>query len=752
MRDYAQLMLDATPMCCILWDRDLRVFACSEEAVRVFGVSSKQEFCDRFFEFSPEYQPCGKSSVVYARELIGKAFDEGYQRFEWIHLKPGGELMPAEVTVVRLEHDGGYVVGGYIRDLTEHNRMLEEINTAADDLRLTRDAAESANQAKSSFLANMSHEMRTPLNVIVGLTSLHLEELGVSAATRADIKKINNAGSILLGIVNDVLDISKIEAGKLRLSPERYDTASLFNDIITLNIIRIESKPIAFNIEIDEQIPREMCGDELRIKQIFNNLLSNAFKYTNEGSVTLSLSCEREDDSNIWMSISVSDTGIGIKQESMSQLFADYYQVDTKATRKIEGTGLGLSITKKMVELMGGEISVESEFGKGTTFSARIRQTYISDAPLGRETVEKLRSFRYTDNKLHVSETLVRIDMSYARVLVVDDYQTNLDVALGMLRKYKMQVDCVTSGQEAINRMKRGAPVYDAIFMDHMMPEMDGIEATKRIRALDTEYAKKVPIISLTANAVTGNEQMFLDSGFQAFLSKPVDMLQLDAALKKWVRDKSREAPAIVGAVSPATDNGQSIQSIEIAGINVNKAMAICGNDEEMYLHILRSFAANTPAIIDKLRQVTQESLSAYEINVHGLKGSSSNIGAERVREQAEHMEIAAKARNLGEVLAGNEAMLLDTAVLVTAIKTWLKKQDAEQKRPQLQEPDPALLISLRLFCEQYDMLEVDAILEQLESASYDTDNDLIVWLREKVDNSDFEAITERINQRLLKE
>jgi CheY-like chemotaxis protein len=225
----------------------------------------------------------------------------------------------------------------------------------------------------------------------------------------------------------------------------------------------------------------------------------------------------------------------------MTRLFTDYNQVDTSAHRQIEGTGLGLSITKKLVEMMDGEISVESEYGKGTTFCVRILQKFVTGLPIGKETVDNLRNFRYSDKKKRKYEKQSRPDLSYARVLVVDDIPTNLDIAAAMLRKYKMHVDCVTNGQAAIDLIDAGEPVYDAIFMDHMMPELDGIQTTIVIRTLGTEYANKIPIIALTANAVTGSEQMFLESGFNAFLPKPFNVMLLDSVIQKWVRDKAKE-------------------------------------------------------------------------------------------------------------------------------------------------------------------------------------------------------------------
>jgi CheY-like chemotaxis protein len=322
--------------------------------------------------------------------------------------------------------------------------------------------------------------------------------------------------------------------------PVQYDVASMLNDIITLNMIRIEDKPVTFNLEISENLPCTLFGDDLRVKQILNNLLSNAFKYTKTGTVKLRVDCKR-DGNTVWTSFCITDTGIGIRKEDIGKLFNDYHQVDAKANRAIEGTGLGLSITKKFVELMDGEIAVESEYGRGTMFKVRIRQEFVTDDPIGKETVESLRSFRYSDEKKQAQKKLVRADLSYARVLVVDDFPTNLDVAEGMLRKYKMQVDCILNGQESIDLISAGEPVYDAIFMDHMMPEMDGVEVVRAIRALGTEYAQNIPIIALTANAVAESEKMFLENGFDAFLPKPFNVMRLDSVIQLWVRDKSKE-------------------------------------------------------------------------------------------------------------------------------------------------------------------------------------------------------------------
>jgi CheY-like chemotaxis protein len=243
----------------------------------------------------------------------------------------------------------------------------------------------------------------------------------------------------------------------------------------------------------------------------------------------------------VWMTVYISDTGIGIREEDLKRLFADYSQVDTRTNRMVEGTGLGLSIAKRLTQMMGGEISVESDYGKGSVFRLRIQQGFVCDKAIGSKILENLRSFRYSEDKRIVSKRLVRPDLSHARVLVVDDMQTNLDVAAGMLRKYKIQVDCVTNGQEAVNRINKGNPVYDAVFMDHMMPGMDGVETTEMIRGLGTKYAMNIPIIALTANAIAGNEQMFLSKDFQAFLTKPISIRKLDSVVQKWIQNKPGE-------------------------------------------------------------------------------------------------------------------------------------------------------------------------------------------------------------------
>ncbi|MCL2293809.1 MAG: ATP-binding protein, partial [Spirochaetes bacterium] len=517
-----QMIIDCAPGIIFCMDLKLNYTLCNKYMIDYFGVNIDHVIGKgnlNGFGLSAEL---AELNTEMALKVINEGRSVVYE--EWLPSFDGTKRLFETIKSPLMQ--GGVISGivGISSDITERKAMEEQ--------------ARAASRSKSEFLAVMSHEMRTPMNVIVGLTDLMLEETDLPAYTKENLKKISIAGNTLLRIINDVLDISKIEAGKLELMPVQYELPGLLNDIITFNVMRIQEKPVTFCLEINENLLCNVYGDDLRVKQIINNLLSNAFKYTQKGTITLGMSCEFADN-HVWLSVCVADTGIGIRKEDQYKLFTDYIQVDTRANRRIEGTGLGLSITKRLVELMDGEIAVESEYGKGTAFKLRIRQGFVDNTPIGPAAAENLRKFRYTENKQAAGRKLLeRPDLSFARVLVVDDMQINLDVASGLLRKYKMQVDCVLNGKKAIELIRCGKPVYNAIFMDHMMPEMDGIETANTIRAIGTEYARKIPVVALTANAIQGTEDIFYAHGFQAFLSKPIDIMQLDSIIKKLIHDK----------------------------------------------------------------------------------------------------------------------------------------------------------------------------------------------------------------------
>ena len=742
-----KLMMDATPICSMLWDKKGRIFDCNEESVKRFKMKDKQDFLNRFFDLSPEYQPCGRLSRELAWMYITKAFKEGKCCFEWMHQLLDGTPIPCEMTLVRVIHDDGYIVAAYARDLREQKQMMTETLRLQTELKAALKEAQEANRAKSSFLATMSHEMRTPLNAVIGLSELVLNAGTIQEDTQDKLNKIHVSGMTLLGIVNDILDISKIESGKFELQPVEYDTPSLINDIVSLNIIRIGEKPITFKLIIDEKLPGLLLGDDLRVKQVFNNLLTNAFKYTNSGIVEWNVSFERDGDS-VWLTSSVKDTGIGIKPEDLQKLFMDYCQVYVQTNRKAEGAGLGLPITKRLAGMMDGAVTVESEYGKGSTFYVRLRQTFVSDIPIGRKMAENLMNDRFFASKRVQSSNFTRIDLSYANVLVVDDVPTNLEVVKGMLKPYKMRVDCASSGRQAIDMIRAENPRYSAVFMDHMMPGMDGIEATRIIREeIGTDYAREVPVIALTANAIAGNEKMFLENGFQAFVSKPIDMMRLDSVLRQFVRNKDCERERNIDR-GCCLDYNRHIDepplgAIAIDGVNTTAGLKRFGDDVETYIKILQSYATNTPPLLDSMMEhLKAGNLADYAIAVHGVKGSSFGICAIHAGRDAECLEMLAKEGKIEKVSAENSAFMEYMEKLLRSINGALSRYGAENRKPVAAAPDRALLRELFEACSKYDVGKVDKVMAQLESFEYENAAELVTWLRTHIYDMNFEEIS----------
>lgn len=420
--------------------------------------------------------------------------------------------------------DPEQIVRGYtilITDVTDTYEYIRELSQM-------RKKAEEANQSKSNFLANMSHEIRTPMNAIVGMSDLLIEKShGHEIYDYAcDIK---TAALNLLSIINDILDLSKVEAGKMELAEDEYFVEELVRDTVNLVKMSAEQKGLQFQVNVAEDIPRQLYGDEGRIRQILINIINNAVKFTKEGYVRLDVSGRYKDEENIALQFVVEDTGIGIKEEDIAVIFEAFRQLDMNRNRKTEGTGLGLAITKQLVTLMDGDIQLESEYGKGTRFIIRIKQRVVDKRSIKEEpAVHRVET---------VKETRMFVAKEY-RVLLVDDNAMNRKVACAMLKPYGFQLAEASCGSAAIERVKRVE--YDMILMDHMMPEMDGVEATKIIRSECGENGKKAVIIALTANAIQGAREMYLENGFDDFLSKPFDRSQMHELLDKWVPEEQK--------------------------------------------------------------------------------------------------------------------------------------------------------------------------------------------------------------------
>jgi len=562
---------------------------------------------------------------------------------------------------------------GMYKRLEQSNAILEmAVHERTQELQKQIMIALQASRAKSEFLATMSHEIRTPLNAVIGLAEIELRGK-LPDSSRNNITQIHHSGASLLGIINDILDVSKIEAGGFALIPVEYDTASFLSDTVNLNRVRIASKPIVFILEIDGNFPRKLKGDELRIKQVLNNILSNAIKYTREGIVSLSVSWKRTANENeALLRFAVQDTGVGIRKEDITKLFTSYTQLDTKANRKIEGTGLGLEITRKLVEMMGGTITVESEYGTGSIFTVTLLQGLEDSTGIGEETAEDLRNFRYAASK---KDTDIETSwMPHGKVLVVDDMPVNLQVARGLLDPYGLQIDCVISGQEAIELIRAENPRYDMIFMDHMMPGMDGVQAVSIIRhEIDSEYSRQVPIIALTANAVVGMREMFIEKGFNDFLSKPIDISKLDEAIDRWMPKEKRDARKSA-ASSGVNEKGQrggnpkdgysnniggpalaGAGTITIPGVDTVKGIAMTGATLAAYKQVLTIFCKDTEDRMSLLQKTPEAAaLPAFITYVHALKSASASIGAAEISALAAELE---KAGNGGDMAFINERL-----------------------------------------------------------------------------------------------
>ncbi|MDR0315646.1 MAG: response regulator, partial [Treponema sp.] len=578
------------------------------------------------------------------------------------------------------------------------------------ELIAAKEQAIQANQTKSSFLAKVSHEIRTPMNAILGITEIQLQNEKLPPDTQEALDKIYDSGYLLLNIINDILDLSKIEAGKLELMPVNYEVASLINDTIHLNAMRFDSKPINFELQVDENIPSILFGDELRIKQILNNLLSNAFKYTDSGEIVLSAAAEyvrQEDATQVTLVFRVSDTGQGMTKEQVNKLFTEYTRFYTEANRTIEGTGLGLNITSHLVRMMGGEIFVESEQGKGSMFTIRLPQGFVNSGVLGRETAENFRQHFGAKTQIKKTPQIVRDYMPYGRILVVDDVETNLYVVRGLLAPYGLSTETASSGFEAIEKIKDGNS-YDIVFMDHFMPKMDGIEAAQIIRSLG--YTR--PIVMLTANALSGQAEIFLKNGFDDFISKPIDIRQLNAVLNKLVRDQY--PPETIEASRRLKESLTKNNSAgNMPQLSVDSHLA------EIFIRDAEKTIAALEAIHEKQNAYGDEDIPAYIINTHAMKSALANIGETDLSGVALRLEDAGRQRNKAVLREETPVFLEKLRAVIGKIRPQADNEtiaeDSDDDRAYLREK----LSAIQTACAAFDKKAAKDTLSGLQQKTW---------------------------------
>ncbi len=523
--------------------------------------------------------------------------------------------------------------------ITVYMFIAAEKAKESDELREAKEEAENANKAKSQFLANMSHEIRTPIHGIMGMNEMVLRE-AQDENVRGYAKNIKHASENLLEIINGILDFSKIEAGRIEIEEGAYAVRGLLNDVVNMVAPIASKKGLEFEVVVDENLPAELYGDVGKIRQVMVNLLNNAVKYTNEGKITLTVRGNLVNDS-INLKIKIKDTGIGIKEENIEKLFADFERVDTEKNKDIEGTGLGLAIVNRLIQYMGGKIKVTSEYGKGSTFSVCVPQKIIDRRAIG--------DYKMALEAVEISEEGIRTAgfvAPTAKILVVDDHEMNLLVLKNLLKESKAQVTTCGSGKECIELMIKNS--YDVVFLDHMMPEMDGIETLEQL--IKKNLKKDSKIVALTANAIVGVKEMYLSKGFDDYLSKPIDTRNLEKLLLRFIPEsklKEMDAPKLVDnnkkeSISDGTDIIQGNIDLEsnLNYINQTTGLKYSSESKEMYKSFLQIYCDFAEDKIEKLTNTYEcKQWQDYVTYVHSVKSTSLNIGGEKLSKLAADIE-----------------------------------------------------------------------------------------------------------------
>jgi len=701
---------------------------------------------------------------LYRSAIIEERMFETEQIIDFGGFEPSSHF---QIQITPMADTDGSIAGiiMFLLDMTESIQARLNAEHA-------RELAEQSSRSKSSFLARMSHEIRTPMNAILGMAELALRE-EVPPLVEEHIRTIKQAGMNLLSIINDILDFSKIEAGKLEIVPVDYTFSSLVHDVVNIIKTKLLESRLRFVVDIDSNIPDQLNGDVIRIRQVLLNLLSNAVKYTEKGFVAFSVRKIIINDDTVKITAEITDSGKGIRQEEQRKLFSEFSRFDSEKNINVEGTGLGLSICKSLVTAMGGEIDVFSEYGKGSTFMVSLpqkvrdnkktatvwdpetknvliyerRHTYIDSivstmanlgvgckaaataseyydslasgnfnfvllaSPLYEETKKIYADFK-TNAKIAVitefGETIKDRDISTitmpvfslpianflngisdihdrsgggngtgmvapeAKIMVVDDINTNLVVAEGLLLPYGVQIKLCGSGMEALEEIK--ATRYDLVLMDNMMPEMDGTETMLQIRAMGGEdpYYKNVPIVVLTADAIIGTKERLIKSGFDDFLSKPIDTTQLNAILERWIPKEKQTTATPKGSTETAAETNE----IEIEGLNTKKAITIVSGSKEKFLKMLTVFCKDGTDKTREMKKCLEKGdIPLYTIHIHALKSASAFIGAETLSRAAAALEDAGKKGDMEFIHANNDAFIADLEALLVKIYATLSRE-----------------------------------------------------------------------------
>lgn len=598
----------------------------------------------------------------------------------------------------------GYII--IVTDLSERMKTVQKLEEAKQE-------AENANQAKSTFLANMSHEIRTPMNAIIGFSELVLK-MDISDEVRTHVEDIKWSSHNLLAIINDILDISKIESGKMELVPGKYYMAGLLKDVSLIITAQAKEKGLSFQMKADKNIPNRLYGDKVRIRGILINILNNAVKYTQAGSVTFEVSVMAKTDKKVKLEFKVSDTGVGIRPEDQKSLFKSFEQLDRKVHYGVEGSGLGLAISNGYVTLMGGEIKVSSVYGKGSVFTVILEQEIVDPAPMDED-------YSHEEERKNGSASGT-MQISGVQVLVVDDNLVNLRVAGGILRSYGLLVDTASGGKEAVELCRKKK--YQLIFMDQMMPEMDGIEAMKQIRAENAYYGAggESKIIVLTADAISGARNLLMEQGFDEYLGKPMNLRQMERLFVRFLPPE-KIMIQVNGKKQAEIQKAEKLSYVKgiLSMVEVEKGISNCGGDLSDYLKVLKITYDYGEKQLEELENMQkQQDYENYTIKIHSMKSTSMNMGAVELSDMAKAQEMAGRERNYSYIDEHMGAFLAEYRILLEKIEEVLRHYEMIEEVPKEEEYMEEEMIfrilrSISQYVDDFDFSKVFEILEEVK-------------------------------------
>nr|MCR5304565.1 response regulator [Lachnospiraceae bacterium] len=639
---------------------------------------------------------------------------KGVEELSRIKVKSHDEIKDLHMALVKTIED----MENYLERLREEDRIKNEL-----------EVAKASSDAKSAFLSSMSHEIRTPINAVLGFDEMILLENKDSEIGRyaGDIQR---AGKTLLALVNDILDFSKIEAGKMEIIPTMYELTSTINDAVTMTMSQANDKGLFFDVNVDPNTPHLLKGDEIRIKQCMTNILSNAVKYTEKGGITLSVGFEEIPGTREYMmlNISIRDTGIGIKKEDMEKLFSAFDRLDQVRNKAVKGTGLGMSITKQLLEAMGSELKVESEYEKGSVFSFSVKQEVVKWEEIG-DLSEAFRKYVPQEGSTNKNDDFY---VPTANILVTDDTENNLLVVTRLLKRTGIQIDTADSGAKTLELVK--SKKYDIIYLDHMMPDMDGIETLHAMEKLEDNKNSDTPVVVLTANAVSGSREMYMNEGFTDYMTKPVSYDSLKKSLKKFLPEEKIEKKPLENEGAETREAADKQESFvpalrEIEGIDLSEGIKNSG-DEETLVDVIKRYDMSIDDDSDRIeRELLDRKMKDYTVHVHALKSSSRLIGAgelsamalelENLGNEYQKLEAAGETKRAGEILGEIEEKTVPALELYRSYKEKLRPVTGAGERggadmsekPEISKDElTEMLEGIREFAEAFDMDTVDSV------------------------------------------